>query len=322
MKEPFRFLLAKSLRINKLISDILIRRDGNFLNSSRKQKKLVAELRNNVLSQKYFDKKLSHAAWTRNVRKLAEFILSDNPIKFLQNEIIRETMFIGNALFVLPELLYLRKNKWRVWKDIIREDYLIPTEKFIFYPKSSGNSIHHAYHLARFQENTEINFNELSYIFEFGGGYGNMCRLIRKLGFNGKYVIFDLPIFSALQTFYLNISNISASFNGVGQKTKTYCVSDFLKLKKILRDIDKRNGKNLFIATWSLSESPMVTRKNIKPLLKKFDYQLIAYQARFKGLDNIKYFKRYMKKMKRCSWEIQAIKQLPNNYYLFGKHKS
>src|SRR5207244_11597755 len=45
--------------------------------------------------------------------------------------------------------------------------------------------------------------DDLACVLEFGGGYGSMCRLFHNLGFRGRYLIFDLPAFSALQRFFL-----------------------------------------------------------------------------------------------------------------------
>ena len=50
-------------------------------------------------------------------------------------------------------------------------------------------------------------------IVEFGGGYGSMCRLVRKLGFKGRYVIFDLRPILALQKYYLGLHGVEAGYD-------------------------------------------------------------------------------------------------------------
>ena len=37
---------------------------------------------------------------------------------------------------------------------------------------------------------------------EFGGGYGALCLAVWAGGFNGQYVIFDLPVFSQVFFFF------------------------------------------------------------------------------------------------------------------------
>ena len=159
-------------------------------------------------------------------------------------------------------------------------------------------------------EYTKVNFKKLSLIFEFGGGYGNMCRLINKMGFKGKYIIYDLPEFSSIQRFYLKLNNI----------TDVSCISDLGKLNTALAKYSNKKDR-LFLATWSLSESPLLTRDQIKALVKNFKYHLISYQSSFDCIDNINYFDNFQKYLTTHRWFNHEIKQLPNNHYLFGLNK-
>ena len=67
-------------------------------------------------------------------------------------------------------------------------------------------------HLALFEETTGSKIDTLELIFEFGGGYGSMCRLAHNLGFNQAYIIFDLQPFSALQNYYLSSLDLPVRF--------------------------------------------------------------------------------------------------------------
>ena len=96
--------------------------------------------------------------------------------------------------------------------------------------------IHHAYHLAQFEEKTRTQVHEIDFVLEFGGGYGSMCRLFYNLGFRGRYVIFDLPSFSALQIYYLKTLDLPVQpINELKSRTGIVCVSDNTVLKSILQ---------------------------------------------------------------------------------------
>ena len=98
----------------------------------------------------------------------------------------------------------MSRPDWKqVWEEILEEDSAGDPKPYKGYRRSSGNRIHQAYHLARFQEETGLPVSRFPLIVEFGGGYGSLCRLVHKLGFKGQYIIFDLPEFVALQKFYL-----------------------------------------------------------------------------------------------------------------------
>lgn len=247
----------------------------------------------------------AHDQWLGNIKKFKDHILTQNPKNFLQWDIIRKTMFIGNAIFTIREFFYLRLNNWSKWKKAIVEKKYVYTEPHILYPKSSGNLIHYAYHLAKFEHTTGKNIKNYDFIFEYGGGYGGMCLLIHNLGFKGKYIIYDFPILCALQNYFLKMNQASKD---------VFLLHDTNKVK---RKIPKR-GKKLFIATWSLSESPFEIRKTIYPMIRGFDAFLIGYQGLFGEIDNRKYFKNFEGSLSKLKWNRQEIKQLKGHYYLFG----
>jgi hypothetical protein len=129
-----------------------------------------------------------------------------------------------------------------------------------------------------------------------------MAKLINNLGFNGKYVIFDIPEFLALQKYYLRSADTIENF-------------DFIERIEKLED----SNPDIFIATWSLSESPIKTRDEFLRKIGKPQYALIAYQANFESIDNIKYFQEYRKNNQNYNWIDCEISHLPKNYYLTGK---
>ena len=57
-----------------------------------------------------------------------------------------------------------------------------------------------------------------------------------------------------------------------------------------LKTIDITNKKNLFIATWSLSEVDFDIREQIVDIIKDFDAVIIIFQHNIWNRDNFKYF--------------------------------
>lgn len=258
--------------------------------------------------------------WSQNMNRLRELVLEADIRKFLQWDVIRDTMFVGNEKYILKEYKSLKSsndfnNYW--YKGIESEiGQPITCKRFNY---TDGNSIHSAYHIQQFEEKTNLKINQFDFVFEFGGGYGCMCRLFNNFGFNKKYAIFDLPAFSMLQKYYLEssgykvltIEEFSTAQSGI------LCLSDIDVLKTILKSISEHD-KNLFIATWSISETPMKLRNEIFRFLEKINFFLITYQNRFKEIDNIDYFKGIQKKFMNIKWDNTTIKHIPGNNYLIG----
>lgn len=162
--------------------------------------------------------------------------------------------------------------------------------------------IHNAYNLSFLIGHFNVDIGKIESIVEFGGGFGSMPKLIKDLGFNGKYTIFDFPEFIALQKYYLNSTHTKGNFEFIDQISKIS-----------LLDPD------IFIATWSLSESPLNIRDEFLRKVGKPKYILIGYQEKFEEVDNVKYFNQYANDNKDYDWKTWEINHLPKNYYLIGK---
>lgn len=261
--------------------------------------------------------KTTENEWVNNQKILLKNIIEKDPRRFLDWDIIRYTMFFNGRYKEYKEIV--KDSYWRKNVKVLYEDKIGDPDKYLFFPKSSGNLIHHAYSLNILLKKYGVNIKEQNDIFEFGGGYGSLARLFYKLGYERKYIIYDLPIFSALQEYFLNSLdlNLQTSFNNVSIKgnKRIDLLSDFKKLD-LIRNID------IFIGLWSLSECPIDIREKIMSNLPKPKYFLIGFQNRFSGIDNIKYFQEFKERRNDYKWKLEEIKHLKGNFYLVGIKKN
>lgn len=261
--------------------------------------------------------------WQGKLKRLRQLILNGNLGEFLRWDVIQETMFVANEPYVEIELQHLKRSLYwnRFWRRAIQEISVGHPAPYHGWPRSSGNLIHHTYHVCRFQEETKAELDALDLVFEFGGGYGSMCRLFYNLGFKGKYIIFDLPHFAELQKYYLRMAGIPVrtleSFGSV--KSEVVCISELEQLRRLVPGGGKKDqAKSLFVATWSLSEVPLELRQNIISEATHIDAFLLAYQETYAGCNNLEYFEALRYRRADVSWNTSEIKHLPGNYYLFG----
>ena len=114
----------------------------------------------------------SESAWLCNMNRLRELVLKQDPRGFLRWNVVSGTMFVGNARYICKELSYLKRlPDWTTrWRPAIKESQVGHPIPFILFPASSGNLIHHAYHVARFEEATKLRIDNMDFVFEFGGG--------------------------------------------------------------------------------------------------------------------------------------------------------
>ncbi len=95
------------------------------------------------------------------------------------------------------------------------------------------------------------------------------------------------------------------------------CLYDIEKLDEIVSA--NQNKKRLFVATWSISESPLELRNKIIEIVDSFDYFLIGYQNNFGPNDNISLFNKFCEERNDFEWKSIHIEHIPGNYYLFEK---
>ena len=249
--------------------------------------------------------------WINALEELKQFIDTNSLLNILQSPTIKYTMIAEPDKIELYEIIKSKKSTY--FKGIIKEDWIGKPTPYFYYLKSSGNTIHHAYSLLQFYNLFNIDISKLSTIFEFGGGYGNFCKLIIKSNFTGNYVIFDLPLMSSIQKLYLKLSKINFNISFINNR-QTKSVS-------LINDISQiaNNNPDLFIALWSLSECPISLRDQILERNSDSKYFLIAYSNEFMGTDNHKYFENFRIKMTTHNWISYEIQHMKGHSYLIGK---
>jgi hypothetical protein len=254
--------------------------------------------------------------WKANRTRLRKLVMTRDPRRFMEWDVIQNTMFVGNAPYIAEELRVLRASgQWRTrWKRALKEDTVGLPRRCRFHLSSSGNLIHHAYSLYRLEKETGRSINEWEAIIEYGGGYGSLCRLVRRLGFQGQYVIMDLPEMCGLQQYFLESLDIPV--NEASGTRSVHCVSDRAELAT-------RLGHSvgwLFIGLWSVSEMPLDLRRQVLTAYAgNIDSYLIAYQDQFDEVDNTGFFREWAANSVNVKWSTLDIRHLPGNQYLIGR---
>lgn len=228
--------------------------------------------------------------------KLLEQHLQGDCSNFLSNwHFLRETMFHEVDSRALNDLKM--GGYWPVWEKGLNEDNFGNSPRYRSYPQSSGNLIHHAFSLSQLYPSGDI--KHLKSIFEFGGGYGSFCRLLYRLGFEGNYIGYDFPIYIKLQKLYLE---------------KVGIFSDKINL---ISQLEQNIDVDLFVALWSLSESPETLKDEI---LKKVSFKeaLITFSKEGHG-PNLEYFTKVMNEMQGYVWKMYATPYIKGSYYLIGR---
>jgi len=263
------FLLAK--KITKRLKVRNIPSVGLFLSHSKTKLNLKR------------DKKLKAGNdWDGFLDEIIEEI-NTSPMTFLRSPVISKTVHPNQQDLARSYFNDLLKNPFftdhilpRVQEPSMGNPYLCD-----FFPFASPISIQHLYYLTLLHENFGFFLpdSQVNHIVEIGGGYGNFCRLLKTFGFDGRYVIFDLPEMHKIQRHYLS-HVLPGNLDENGIELRLIDESNFLPTAK----------DSILFATFSLSEMPLDLRKNIEPYYDNFGYLFFVYNRGFGGVDNFKYF--------------------------------
>lgn len=261
--------------------------------------------------------KFTTPLWKSFNTKLEKSLLPLPPFSFLNDPTIMVSMFAtAGGKWMKKELNFLEeKISKKTLKEILEEDYvgepLLLNSSYL----TSHTVIHHLYHLVKFIDVTKIKLENINTIVEWGGGYGSLIRILKKI--NSKkttYIIVDTSFFSCLQWLYLTTI--------FGEKEVNLLLSPKDKIKKDKINLlplpflkNHKINTDLFISTWALSESSKYSQDFVlKSNWFGAKHLLLAYQDNPTGLFNPS---RIGELAKDKGAIIEDMEFLPGNHYAF-----
>jgi hypothetical protein len=191
------------------------------------------------------------------------------PVGFLAHPTLSFTMVFGRRRGVkLTRIMINDIEQVFGTKDasrLIHEDYIgLPAITDSTY-MTSANRCHHASHLATYTKVCNKKFWDSESIIEWGGGYGNMARIIRKMNPSITYTIIDLPELLALQYIYLasleggdNVHIVQSGIEPQLMPGKINLLSSKAAVSSNALRCDS------FISTWAITESPQDSQKLVR----------------------------------------------------------
>jgi hypothetical protein len=243
--------------------------------------------------------------WAEKQKQLRELVDGgSDPSAFFGWPPIRSTMFFCGNNYAQTEIEHLWSlPDWENrWHPALMERGEFDLPRLPFSRENTAITVHHAYHLSMFEEKTGVRISDMSFIFEFGGGYGDTCRIVHRLGFKGNYVICDLPELLALQRFFLGASGIQLAPGAVE------FVSDIVEIAAR----KPASERACAISTWAIEESVPDLMRVFVSMMPQFDHFLFAFSS-----DTC--FSQIEEKLADVEWHKWEIPFLKGNRYMMGK---
>ena len=249
--------------------------------------------------------------WVDILKQLRGCVIA-NPMRFLRCQPVLFLMFVMQEDIIREELAWLNVNVDQTTLDTLLPESTVGDPYTLTFPSYplSGNRIHQTYSLARFEASAAIKVSQLGQVVEFGGGYGALASTFFRAGFEGKYLIHDLPTLSTIQNHYLQSLGLPVygleQWNSVRSGIFFSNSLEEIKQLGICSSAMEREEKLgcLTVGLFSLSEVPPDHRLQfLESGPGKADFFLFLYQTHWRGLQNSVFFDKFIAERKEHKWE-------------------
>jgi hypothetical protein len=182
------------------------------------------------------------------------------PANFMRNPGIENTMHTRGAEYTKDRMYWLEEYykcnfdflSRMLHETAVGEPY-ISVDRYY----ASDVTVGHLFHLAKYKSVTNNNIPGRGVIVEWGGGYGNMARMVKTLFPDCTYIIIDTPIMSHIQHYYLGYFTNTKMYDGEIKKGVVNIVS-LNHIESLSFDAD------MFLSTWALNESTEACGEYVK----------------------------------------------------------
>jgi hypothetical protein len=153
------------------------------------------------------------------------------------------------------------------------------------------------YNLIKF---LNLNPTDNEVFFEFGAGTGQMADVLAELKFQGPHVIYDLPLMTVLQKYFIEKQGITNQHLIDEEGTTIQRGTNFLANNQPAREAYVMSLPNInFVATYSLSETDAETHAKFATYMPFFSRIYIVYWPGkhdiCDGVDNTEYIEQIKK---------------------------
>lgn len=202
----------------------------------------------------------SRYPWPDWQRCLAEDFSRNVPVDFMEHPIIKETMVFHGRVCKWQRIAHVRDSFGASkTRELLLEDPVGGARICDGSLGTSPNRLYHAFHLAMYRQATGKVFPSSGLVVEWGGGYGDISRLIQRLreqSDDRTFVLIDLPAVGALQWVYLTAilgSELVHVLSDADDPIRNGCVNIMTSATALEH---KGLVANSFVSTWALTESP------------------------------------------------------------------
>lgn len=228
----------------------------------------------------------------------------NKPNAYLRQRTISKTVHPSQGNLTKRYAEWLQSKRKSTWDTYSQYKDFSTGNPHINYEGMSQSTIQNIYMLSNLEHHLDLKINDLKYITEIGGGYGNLASLARRSGCEADYTIVDFDVMHNMQKHLLSTHDLCYNIHF-----------------KSLNDLQNAKG-GLMVATFSMNEMPMSDREVIEKSIRNFEYIYIQYNRQIFGYDNYPYFDEFVTRIENdftiTRFDCECY---PNHPIIIGKRK-
>lgn len=219
-------------------------------------------------------------AWQANMQAMAA---TRHPSTFWEWPAVRHTMTVDH--FPIGDQLHYLQTDWPRWEWALSN---LGDERHY------RNMVVQAYALKTWEDYSGLKIEQMESVYEFGGGYGAMAQLCRRMNFTGSYRIQDLKEFELLQRYFLGQQGVE------------------------VEHVAAPVHADLMIGLYSVSETPDPLRQSLADTLTADSYLLLTSEkwGTAGSVDNRAYFEQFVAQRNHLTWAFPRYLSRPDFFAL------
>jgi hypothetical protein len=256
-------------------------------------KELIKKICNN-------EEKLSEG-WKNMTKDLQTYLENDNLDLYKVNEIVPH-IFHWPELGIqnMNQLMILEEDKESIfYKTIIKTNNYGP-EGIKLYKNIQLDRVQQTWSIYNLVNVLNLNLNNDEIILEFGGGTGQMADVLSDLNFKGRHIVYDLPLITILQRYFVNKRNINYAYILDDEEINIINGTNYLPCNQNNSEQQIMKLPNInFIATFSLTETDIHTHNKFAEYMLNFSRIYIVYSLNQTATEDYINNEEYMQMIKK-----------------------
>ena len=246
----------------------------------------------------------SSTTWTEFTEHLETYLINGDLDLYLINN-------IAPYVFTWPQDSIQNKYQLQIlenypesifYKTLKVNDY--GPQGINLYKNIQLDRVQHVWSIYILVEHLNFSLDNDEIIFEFGAGTGQMADVLSDLNFKGRHIIYDLPLVTVLQKYFIDKKGIKNTYILDDENINIINGTNFLPCNQINSEKYVLGLPNInFIATYSLTETDIHTHNKFSEYMVMFSRIFIVYwpgkNRTGDYIDNSEYIEMIQKKIEK-----------------------